>query len=133
MAAIKSQETRANIARKERTQPEGRPSGRISNKVLIMRVTSDAPEIKIPKTKHEAKLEEIYIGTCSLSRINLAPNNVQLPTPHLSPYLNTNSLFAHGFPSLIQRSSSEQPSTHSFQSSCPTQMPLDPYSRITRT
>jgi len=65
MAAIKSQETRANIARKERTRPEGRPSGRISNKVLIMRVTSDAPEIKIPKTKHEAKLEETYIGTCS--------------------------------------------------------------------
>src|SRR5882724_8935027 len=65
MAAIKSQETRANIARKERTRPEGRPSGHISNKVLIMRVTSDAPEIKIPKTKHEAKLEETYIGTCS--------------------------------------------------------------------
>ena len=35
-----------------------------------------------------------------VSRINLARNNVQLPTPHLSPYLNTDSLFAHGFPSL---------------------------------
>src|SRR5882724_8593123 len=68
-----------------------------------------------------------------LSHINLARINVQLLTPHLSPYLNTDSLFAHGFPSLIQRSSSKQPLTHSFQSSCPTQMPLDPYSRITRT
>ena len=36
----------------------------------------------------------------TLSRINLARNNVQLPTPHLSPYLNTDSPFAHGFPSL---------------------------------
>jgi len=32
-----------------------------------------------------------------VSRINLAQINVQLPTPHLSPYLNTDSLFAHGF------------------------------------
>src|SRR5882724_11469327 len=43
------------------------------------------------------------------------------------PYLNTDSLFAHGFPSLIQRSSSKQHSTHSFLSSCLTRMPLDPY------
>src|SRR5882724_8239031 len=57
----------------------------------------------------------------AVSHINLAWNNVQLPTPHLSPYLNTDSLFIQGFPSIIQRSS------------CPTQMPLDPYSRITRT
>jgi len=42
-------------------------------------------------------------------------------------------LFIHGFPSFIQRSSSEQPSTHSLRSSCPTQMPLDPYLRIPRT
>jgi len=67
---------------------------------------------------------------CALSHINLAWNNVQLPTPHLSPYLNTNSLFLHGFPSFIQQSSSEQPSAHSLQSSCPTQTPLDPYLRI---
>jgi len=32
-----------------------------------------------------------------LSHINLAWNNVQLPTLHLSPYLNTNSLFVHDF------------------------------------
>jgi len=68
-----------------------------------------------------------------VSRINLARINVQLPTPHLSP------IFKHRLPIrpwisiLIQRSSSKQPSTHSFQSSCPTQMHLDPYSRITRT
>src|SRR5882724_2860282 len=45
-----------------------------------------------------------------LSCIKLARNNVQLLTPHLSPYLNTDSLFVHGFPSFIQQSSSEQPS-----------------------
>src|SRR5882724_1375647 len=56
-----------------------------------------------------------------ISHINLAWNNVQLPTLLLSPYLNTGSLFIHGFPSFIQRSSSEQPSAHSFQSSCLTQ------------
>src|SRR5882724_3323562 len=56
-----------------------------------------------------------------VSHINLARNNVQLPTLHLSPYLNTDSLFIQGFPSIIQ------------QSSCPTQMPLDPYLRITQT
>jgi len=53
----------------------------------------------------------------TLSCINLAQNNIQLTTPHLSPYLNTDSLFVQGFPSIIQRSS------------FPTQMPLDPYSR----
>src|SRR5882724_7454114 len=68
-----------------------------------------------------------------VSCIKLARNNIQLPTLHLSPYLNTDSLFVHGFPSFIQRSSSEQPSTHSLQSSCPTQMPLDLYLRIPRT
>ena len=44
------------------------------------------------------KLNEV--AAKALSRINLARNNIQLPTPHLSPYLNTDSLFAHGFPSL---------------------------------
>src|SRR5882724_11878366 len=68
-----------------------------------------------------------------LSHINLVWNNVQLPTPHLSPYLNTDSLFVHIFPSFIEQSSSKQPSTHSLRSSCPTQMPLDLYSRIPRT
>src|SRR5882724_4378810 len=48
-----------------------------------------------------------------VSHINLAQNNVQLPTLLLSPYLNTDSLFIHGFPSFIQRSSSKQPSAHS--------------------
>src|SRR5882724_4029126 len=75
------------------------------------------------------KEERIY----PVSPINLAWNNVQLLTPHLSPYLNTDSLCVHRFPSFIQQSSSKQPSTHSLQSSCLTQMPLDPYSRITRT
>src|SRR5882724_8871003 len=65
MAAIKSQETRANEARRERTQPEARPLGHISNTVLITRVTRDAPKIKITKTNHEVKMEEISIGTCS--------------------------------------------------------------------
>src|SRR5882724_11157396 len=37
-----------------------------------------------------------------ISCINLARNNVQLPTPLLSPYLNTDTLFVHGFPSFIQ-------------------------------
>src|SRR5882724_1056570 len=41
-----------------------------------------------------------YLLPSPISCINLARNNVQLPTPHLSPYLNTDSLFAHGFPSL---------------------------------
>src|SRR5882724_2112859 len=70
---------------------------------------------------------------CPLSHINLAWNNVQLPTPPLSSYLNTDYLFVHGFPSFIQRSSSKQPSAHSLRSSCLTQMPLDPYLRIPRT
>ena len=68
-----------------------------------------------------------------VSCINLAWNDVQLLTLHLSPYLNTDSLFVHGFPSFIQWSSSEQPSTHSLRSSCLTQMPLDPYLRIPST
>src|SRR5882724_4346036 len=68
----------------------------------------------------------IHLVSC----INLAQNYVQLLTPLLSPYLNTDSLFIHGFPSFIQQSSSEQPSAHSLRASCLTQMPLDPYSRI---
>src|SRR5882724_11697497 len=46
-----------------------------------------------------------------LSHINLAWNYVQLLTPHLSPYLNTDSLFIYG--SFIQQSSFKQPSAHS--------------------
>src|SRR5882724_10683827 len=71
MKIVPAQETRADKIRREQTQSKvgggdsTRPSGRISNKVLITRVTSDAPEIKIPKTKHEAKLEETDIVTCS--------------------------------------------------------------------
>ena len=38
------------------------------------------------------------IDTCVVSHINLAWNYIQLPTPCLSPYLNTNSLFNYGFP-----------------------------------
>src|SRR5882724_10603244 len=38
----------------------------------------------------------------SVSCINLAWNYIQLPTLHLSPYLNTNSLFIPGFPSFVQ-------------------------------
>ena len=41
-----------------------RPSGCISNKVLITRVTSDAPKIKIPKMNHGSKLEKNCIRTC---------------------------------------------------------------------
>jgi len=33
----------------------------------------------------------------AVSRINLARNNGQLPTPHLSPYLNTDSYSPMGF------------------------------------
>src|SRR5882724_13653341 len=71
MKIVPAQETRADKVRREQTQSKvgggnsTRPSGHISNKVHITRVTSDAPEIKIPKMKHEAKLEETYIGTCS--------------------------------------------------------------------
>src|SRR5882724_9037905 len=38
------------------------------------------------------------INTCMVSHINLAWNYIQLPTPCLSSYLNTNSLFVYGFP-----------------------------------
>ena len=58
-------------------------------------------------------LQEVSV-TREVSHINLAWNNVQLPTPHLSPYLNTDSLFVHGFPSFFQQSSSEQPSHIAF-------------------
>src|SRR5882724_12333516 len=80
-----------------------------------------------------ALIREMPGGTLAVSHINLEQNNVQLLTPHLSPYLNTDSLLIHGFPSFIQQSSSEQPSAHSLRSSCPTQMPLDLYLRNPQT
>jgi len=70
MKIVPAQETRANETRREQTQSKvggadsTRPSEHICNKVLITRVTSDTPKIKIPKMNHEAKLEETYIGTC---------------------------------------------------------------------
>ena len=45
-----------------------RPSEHISNTVLITRVTNDTPEIKIPKTKNEVKLEEISTRTSCVRR-----------------------------------------------------------------
>src|SRR5882724_12890073 len=48
------------------------------------------------------QMSKSVIAGMPISHINLARNNVQLPTLHLSPYLNTYYLFIHGFPSFIQ-------------------------------
>src|SRR5882724_884685 len=60
MKIVPSRETRGNGARRSET----RPPGHISNKVLITRVIRDAPEIKIMKTNHKVKMEEISTRTC---------------------------------------------------------------------
>jgi len=95
MAAIKSQETRANKARKEQTQSEARPSGHISNTVLITRVTNDAPEIKIPKTKHEVKLEESSLRTCSREEELKRETYQETPEPHQHEHGATLATLAH--------------------------------------
>src|SRR5882724_13012292 len=83
---------------------------------------------KMSQLIHQRVIDQELLAP--VSRINLARNNVQLLTPLLSPYLNTDSLFIHEFPSFNQQSSSKQPSAHSLQSSCPTQMPLDLHLKI---
>src|SRR5882724_9872192 len=93
-ATIKSQETRADEARRERTQPEVGPSGHISNTVLITRVTNDAPEIKIPETKNEAKLEEISIGTCSHEEELMRDMHQETPQPHQHEHTTTLAISA---------------------------------------
>src|SRR5882724_10798123 len=95
MAAIKSQETRANKARKEQTRPEARPSGHISNTVLITRVTNDAPEIKILKMKNEVKLEEISIRTCSREEELKRETYQETPEPHQHEHGATLATLAH--------------------------------------
>jgi len=60
---------------------------------------------------------------CTPICIILARNNVQLPTPLLSPYLNTNSLFVHRFPSSSNNHHLNSLQHNSLQSSCLTQMP----------
>src|SRR5882724_8987821 len=64
----------------------------------LMPSTPMPPHAHTPTPMHTPMLPQ----PCMLSHINLAWNNVQLLTPHLSPYLNTDSLFVHGFPSFIQ-------------------------------
>jgi len=63
MMIVPSQETRPHEARAARSQPETRAHP--TYKVLILTVTRDAPKIKIMKTNHEVKMEEISTGTCS--------------------------------------------------------------------
>jgi len=60
-----SQETKAVEVRREQIQSKVRPLGIISNKIFIMRATSNAPKIKILKTNHVGKLEDISTRTCS--------------------------------------------------------------------
>src|SRR5882724_1690369 len=93
-AAIKSQETRADEARREQTQPEARPSGHISNTVLITRVTNDAPEIKILETKNEVKLEEISIRTCSREEELMRDMHQETPQPHQHEHTTTLAISA---------------------------------------
>jgi len=95
MAAIKSQETRADKAREEQTRPEVRPSGHISNTVLITRITNDAPEIKIPKMQNEVKLEEITIRTCSCKEELKREMYQETPELHQHEHVATLATLAH--------------------------------------
>jgi len=61
MKIIPSWETRADGARREQTWSENKTTRNISNKVLITRVTRDAPEIKIWKWTTKSKWKKLAL------------------------------------------------------------------------
>src|SRR5882724_550135 len=103
-------------------------SVRTSSYLVHLYAPSPEPRTRTVQSSGRTELEpELNHQFGSAGITHQFSNYVQLPTPHLSQYLNTNSLFVHGFPSFIQQSSFEQPSAHSLQSSCLTQMPSSLY------